>query len=820
MSGAELHARASELFLDLRERDRDERAAALAALDDTALRDEVASLLAHDEAPVVTRERIGPYRIIECIGRGGSGQVFLAEQDEPVRRRVAVKVVPQAAVSPELAARFEVERAALELVDHPNVARVLDAGRTPDGLPYLVMDYVEGVPLTAWCEQRAVALRERVHLVIDVAEAVQHVHQRGVIHRDLKPSNVLVAEVDGRPAPRVLDFGISRAVSNEGTPALTAPGLVLGTPAYMAPEQTGGRDVDTRADVYALGALLYELVAGRPPLEMGADPLECIMRVREDVPAPASRSGHLAAPRALLTDLDSILGKALEKSPERRYPTAAAFADDLRRLLRSEPVLARPATMAYRTSRFVRRHRALASGMGLLLLGLVLGLAGLAFGLREARLGQQAALAGQEQARMQTREAEHQQREADLQREAQAEINRFLTDDLLAAASPFHNGVDVTALDLLDQASARVDQRFAERPQIAAAVHHALGRAYTELGAWDRADEHLTAAVALRRAEAGPDAADTIRSEIAAASVLVRRQRSADAVEVWEQLIPRARGVLGAADFDLYTALAEYGVALIELDRNDDAIAALNEALEGQRRLLEGNDPVIAGTLSHLSTAHEQRGEFELAMDMLRRGLAIADAADEPPHMILLELNNNLAVSYQDLNRDAEAVPYLRRAATIADEWLGPSHPATLTIESNLAGLEVALGEPLAAAERYRALTLRRTELFGPEALDTLTARMGYWAALREGKRYDEACAGFEQLVDDMSVTLGESHWLTAQTRASWAHALVGAGRFAEALTQAREARARLAAQFGPDHPRTQSAIMVIDAVSAFVPGG
>ncbi len=354
MIDPDLHARASARFLELRGLSAQARSAALDAEPDLRLAEEVRSLLRHDVAgePEALPERIGPYAIVGRLGSGASGQVFLAEQTEPVRRRVALKVVPLAAFSPELAARFEAERAALEATDHPHIARVLDAGRTPEGLPYLVMNYVEGEPLTRYCARQGATLAERLGLFLLVADAVQHAHQRGVIHRDLKPANILVAESAGRPSPQVLDFGIAKPVA--GTLRVESPptvGLPMGTPAYMAPEQMRQGPIDTRADVYALGAILYELVAGSTPLDVGGgEPLAALARLRDVVPAPASRVRAQAlargaqgaapgpVPRAVLKDLDVILGKALEKQPTRRYASVDAFADDLRRLLASQPI--------------------------------------------------------------------------------------------------------------------------------------------------------------------------------------------------------------------------------------------------------------------------------------------------------------------------------------------------------------------------------------------------------------------------------------------------------------------------------------------------
>ncbi|MCC6407702.1 MAG: serine/threonine protein kinase, partial [Planctomycetes bacterium] len=679
MSDAELHGRASELFLRLRQLPQAERSAALAAATsgDARLASEVASLLAHDlDFPLAPAARsfdyaaalpttIGPYRVLSRIGQGGSGQVFLAEQDSPIQRRVAIKVVPQAAANAELAARFEIEQRALESTDHPNITRVLDAGRTAEGLPYLVLNFVEGEPITDHCVRLGLSLERRVRLMLDVADAIQHAHQRGVIHRDIKPANVLVAELDGRSVPQVLDFGIAKPVSGaiaaESPPTL---GLPMGTPAYMAPEQTWLGTVDTRADIYGLGALLYELATGRPPLAATGDPVADLTRIRDVVPPLASRTRAAndpraapgPAPRALVADLDVVLGKALEKDPDRRYASVGALIDDLKRLLACEPIAARPPSTRYRAARFVERNRVLVGAALVAVAAVGLGVIGLVVGMLEAR---------------------RQRAEALDQGDAQREINRFLTDDLLAAASPDREGEGATMRQVLDRASRHVDARFPGRPLIAAAVHHALGEAYAELGAFDDAERHLARAVELRRAHAGAQSADTLRSEIAAASLLARRERPREAEAALVPLIERARTELGPDDPVLYTALNDLGIALETIDQNDRAIVVLEEALAGRRRLLGPDDFLVATTLNNLAQAHDLKGDSEGSLERLREALRIVESSPEPARLTLLGLCNNIGATLQDLERNADAEPYLRRAATIAADVLGPDHEGT-----------------------------------------------------------------------------------------------------------------------------------------------
>jgi len=816
MTTTDFHARVSTLFLEARELPPEGREAFLktASRTDPEVLIEVRSLLAHDLEAVggamtaavptpaeisgwsVNPNRIGPYRVIERIGRGGSGYVLLAEQDHPVRRRVAIKIVPHAAISPEAAARFDVERRALELTEHPNIARILDAGRTDDGLPYLVMDFVDGVTITEHCRTNNVRLHDRIELVLDVADAIQHAHQRGVIHRDLKPGNILVSEIDGRPVPRIVDFGIAKSIGTAlGDDTPNTIGAALGTPAYMAPEQTGGRSIDTRADVYALGAVLYELTCGRTPIDANGDTVEVLQRIRTVIPAPAAQIrarnetqfGGDPVTRSVLTDLDCILSKALEKDPNRRYPTAAAFAADLRRLLAHEPIEARPPTRRYRAARFAQRNRALVVSLAVVAIAMMVGIAGLLGGLIEAR---------------------RQKQEAANQFDAQLAVNVFLTDDLLAGAAPDQEGQNVTALDLLKRASRRVDQRFGDRPLIAASIHHTLGNTFMQMGEFDLADQHVQKALALRREVAGPNARETLHSEIAAGSLLVYRQQMPRAKEALTQAVKRARLVLNANDAVLYTALNNLGLVYEYEGNHAEGIPLLEEALAGRVRVLGPRDAQVLVTTSNLALAYDEAGKPEQSLDMLLESLRIAESLDDTSAMTLLGLSNNIGATYQGMNRDAEAAPYLRRAAELAKQHLSMNNPATLTIMANLAALEAELGDADRALSLYQEIIATQTALIGAAAPDTLTSRYGYCNALWQAKRFEDAVNAYTALLPDSVATHSEKHWLTAQIHVSLARALLDAGRPAEALPHAEQGLTQFRAVFDdPNHTRTRSAI-------------
>lgn len=821
MNDRDLHQQAADLFLDLRELPREVQGERVRAIADARLREEVADLLSHDTPSEATQSRaaapaapqqaaaperdvpstIGPYTILRRIGRGGSGYVLLAEQHAPIHRLVAIKIVPYAAVNPESAARFEFERRALERTDHPNIARILDAGKTSDGLPYLVIEYVEGQPLSDFCLQHKLSARERILLLLDVADAVQHAHQRGVIHRDLKPANILTSAVSGRPVPRVLDFGIAKPTEQFGGDLAPTSGIPVGTPAFMAPEQTGGRSIDTRADIYALGAVLYQLIAGRPPIDTTGDAMEVLRRIKEQVPLPISRALHQsraasnrhsapdALPRPFLHDLNLIVAKSLEKDPARRYATVAAFAEDLRRLLRREPILAHPPSFRYRAARFAQRHRALVAASTVILLAAILGIGGLAYGLIEAN---------------------RQRREAYNQTDAQREINKFLTDDILSAASPDKEGHKIEALDLVKRASSRIGNRFQGRPLIAAAIHHTLGVTFGQLGAFADAQRHIDTAVSLRRQHAGPDAPDTVRSEVQAASLLVRREDYDKAVPALRSCIDRARLILGADDIALYSALNDLGISLATLGRGKEAVAVLQDALAGAVRLLGDHDAFVLEATSNLAQAFDMAGDPERSLKMHLDALRVADSIPDPPRMILIGLNNNIGATYQGLNRDREAVPYLRRAAELASKWFVEDDPNRWTLQGNLASLEAEVGDPLVAAKLFEDVIQARTRILGPDSHDTMSARFGYWNALWIAKKFDDAASGYAALLPECARALGDKHWLTIQTRASLARTLHDGGRTEEALPYAQQAAAEFLALYGPDHPRTRTSTMML----------
>ncbi len=461
---------------------------------------------------------IGPYKLLQEIGEGGMGVVFMAEQCEPVRRTVAFKIIKAGMDTRQVVARFEAERQALALMDHPNIAKVLDAGATEAGRPFFVMELVKGQPITQYCDEQRLTLRERMELFIPVCQAVQHAHQKGIIHRDLKPSNVMIALYDGRPVPKVIDFGVAKATGPKLTELtmFTEFGTVVGTLEYMSPEQAelNQLDVDTRSDVYSLGVLLYELVTGSTPLDAqrlrSATFDEMRRIIREEEPArPSTRLSSSAKLPALAAqrrqdpsrlaehvrgDMDWIIMKALEKDRTRRYETANALARDLERFLANEPVEARPPTAAYRFRKFSRRHRGTVAAAALLTAVLLAGVGVSAWQAIRATRAERAALASAALAK-QAEEAERRAKHDEAtQRKKAEDLVKFLAV-ALGVATPDLRQAEIKRL--IERGAQSYLQSEPGAPAAKAALLLSLGRSYASRRIFDAAERELRMCLAI-----------------------------------------------------------------------------------------------------------------------------------------------------------------------------------------------------------------------------------------------------------------------------------------------------------------------------------
>jgi serine/threonine protein kinase len=582
--------------------------------------------------------QIGPYKLLQKLGEGGFGVVFMAEQEKPVRRMVALKIVKPGMDTNQVIARFESERQALALMDHPNIARVFDAGATQTGRPYFVMELVKGVPITEFCDKNRLPPAERLKLFIDVCHAIQHAHHKGVIHRDVKPSNVMVTLHDGVPVVKAIDFGVAKATVQKLTERtlFTAYGQMIGTPAYMSPEQAemSGLDIDTRSDVYSLGVLLYELLTGTTPLESQrlreAGYIEMQRLIREvEPPKPSTRLSSLGESaitmagnrgldakrlRQLLAgDLDWIVMKALDKDRNRRYETPGNFAEDIERYLRREAIRARPPSTAYKLKKTAQRNRVAVITVAMVALSLFAGTVVATWQAVRARRAEQ--------------EAQRQRAVAQLSADEAQSVNRFLTDDLLGQADPDlnHRDKQVTVEEVLAKAAANIDgnPKFVDKPTLEATLQLAIGKTFFKLSNMPEAERHLRRAMDLRQKHLGRDEPSTLEAQETLADFLNRgayRPVEAEAIarETWEA---RVR-VLGAEHRDSLNSLDTYAQSLLDLGHPREGIVHLRQCLDARRRTLGPNNFETLLSMNNLASALVEVGEYGEATLLLRESVA------------------------------------------------------------------------------------------------------------------------------------------------------------------------------------------------------
>jgi serine/threonine-protein kinase len=736
-----------ELFLSVCELEPADRGAYLAREcgGDADMRAEVEALLASseqdyellDSGPLITLDdlrhasltgslvdrRVGAYRILNVIASGGMGTVCLAERaDEQYRKQVAVKLIREGYTGQESVQRFRNERQTLALLEHPNIARLLDGGITEGGILYLVMDYIEGQPIDAYCDDRELAVVQRVRLFRQVCRAVEYAHRNLVVHRDLKPSNILVT-ADG--VPKLLDFGIAKLlqpIPHAGEAQQTLTGQRAMTPEYASPEQIRGEAVTTATDVYSLGVILYKLLTGHSPyglkdrrpgeLEqtiLDTDPIapsSVVWRV-EEVPTGPAPSTRKITPqsvsrvregtpkrlsRRLRGDLDNIVLMALRKEPQRRYATAGNLAADIDNYLAQLPVKARRDSLPYRWRKFVRRHTVGVAAAVLVVLSALLGAAGIA---REARLAAK-------------------QRDHAVAAQAQAEAIVTFLEEMLTSVRPNSEGSDVAVREVLDEAAARIETQLDVEPRVKASLYDTIGRSYSALGLYDQAEPHLRRALELRRAELGPiheavvDSLDDLGDLMYATGDLDEAETlHAEALSTAVELFGHEHATTIAIKLDLAEVLSEHR----DLKRAD---RYLREVLATRRRLLGSVNVHVAETLDRLAATATLRGDYAEAARLLEEALDIHLALAPSGHPLILESLINLAGAL-DMQGDharakeyyGQAEPHLRNALKMHRGALGDHHVMTLILINELGELLYAMDRPDEALQLFRrALTV------------------------------------------------------------------------------------------------------------------
>ena len=757
----------------------------------------------------------GRYTLVEVIGEGGMGSVYLADQSEPVKRRVALKLIKTGMDSWGVLARFDAERQALALMDHPNIARIYDGGLTPAGRPFFVMELVQGVPLTDYCDRKRLSVKDRLELFVSVCQAVQHAHQKGIIHRDLKPGNVLVTEVDGRATPKVIDFGVAKATEQNLTDMSFADtGAIVGTPTYMSPEQAdpSSMDIDTRTDVYALGVMLYELLTGTPPLEArqfrrGAV-LEMLRMVREvDPPRPSTRLStadalpNIAANRSieparlaklLQGELDWVVMKALEKDRNRRYDTANGFARDIQRYLADEVVEARPPSRGYRLKKFVTRNKIQVIAASLVFLTLIGGIVGTSLGMASARRARDAEALQRAKADKERDKAIAAEKRTALERDravaAEARtrtIDEFLTRDLLTQAEPANNAVEdkVTLLEVLDRSAEKVGTRFKDEPGLEDYLRWTIANVYHGLASWEKA-ESQTRALLDRARKRDPRSAESYKYRGFLAHILWHRGR-----------------------------------------RDAEVVGMAETAVNGLKRKLGPDDPDTQSAVNNLALTLESTGRLPEAIALLERVRDVAIAKFGRDDINTLSLLGNLAGFYQKANQIDKAVPLFQDVIKRQEATLGREHPDTYTTKSNLGFIYLVTGRPKEAIplledvyraskrhpdfrgiapvliESYRntgqanrALPLLEEKLAatkadrGPDHPETLSALQVLAATYREANQPEKSVPLFEDVLRRREAVFGRQDLPTQTTAATLGVAYKDVRRLKEAIPLLEEA--------------------------------
>ncbi len=764
---------------------------------------------------------IGRYRIVRLLGEGGMGAVYEAEQENP-RRSVALKVIRPGLATPERLRRFKHESQALGRLQHAGIAQIYEASTADTGFgpqPFFAMELIRGQPLDVYAGAHRLSTRSKLELVARICDAVHHAHQRGLIHRDLKPGNILVDEAG---QPKILDFGVARITESDAQATQhTELGQIVGTLAYMSPEQVAGDqlEVDTRSDVYSLGVVLYELLSGRLPFAVHGRQLhEAVHAIREEEPTSLS-----SVSRNYRGDIETIVGRALEKDKARRYASAADLAGDIRHYLNDEPIVARPPSTTYQLRKFARRHRALVAGTAVVFVVLVAGVAASTWqAVRAVRAGQAAieardravqaeartrqerdratsaeeaarrqrdvALDAKQTATLEKNRALSEKQRADEQAATALAVSNFLQNDLLAQAGGRGQAragakpdPDLKVRTALDRAAKRIEGKFEKQPLVAASIRRTIGMAYAELGVYPEAERQLERSIELRRRVLGDDQPETLVAMRTLAGLYHREGRMAESEALFGKVLQAQQRVIGRDHRDTLETAEDLGVLYIAEGKNAPAETLLQKALDTRRRVVGAEDPDTLGTASRLGCLLEAEGRYAQAAPVLTSTLDSQRRVLGNDHLDTLLTNSCLAFLYWAQGKYAQAEPLMTGALEIQRRELGPDNVETLYTQSNLAVLYNLEGKYAEAEPLFvKTLDVQRRTL-GPEHPTTVLTMQNLAVLYREEGRFKDAEPLMIQTLELRRRLSGEDDANTLATMNNLASLYCGEERYADA---------------------------------------
>jgi eukaryotic-like serine/threonine-protein kinase len=760
--------------------------------------------------PEEADEWIGNYKLLQQIGEGGFGVVWMAEQEKPVRRRVALKIIKMGMDTKEVIARFEQERQALAMMDHPNIARVLDAGATPFGRPFFVMELIRGIKITDYCDQAGLEMRERLKLFIHVCHAVQHAHQKGIIHRDLKPSNILVTLNDGEAVPKVIDFGVAKAMQGRLTDKsfFTEFDQMVGTLMYMSPEQAEmtSLDIDTRSDIYALGVLLYELLTGRTPIDSETiehegkerirqiirevDPLRPSIRIKaltgEELTTTAKRRHAKPAKLSGLIrgDLDWIVMMCLEKERNRRYDSANSLALDIQRHLEGQPVIARPPTYAYLLGRFIRRNKLVASAAAAVAAALIIGAAVSLWQANEAR-------------------------EAGKDTKA---FSDFLVKRILTPPRPQGVegglGIDITVAQALERAEKELEWDFADRPRAELIAREAIGVTWATLGRYKEAAGQLEKAIERRKQGARSDDPTILNTYNNLGVVYQKTGDIERALPLFEMVWKKRKETLSLDHPDFVLSMNNLAAAYLEADRGPEAVDLYERAIETSKVTFGPDNPYTLKIMSGLARAWRLAGTDNKASALMALPL-YQNALDESKKTLGADLPetltcmNNLGVCLEQAGQIQDALPLYEQAWQLSKDKLRDDHPETLISQYNLANAYRKTGDSERAIALFEEALEKARLKPGADHPDTVNATFDLAVIYEDSKMLEKAIPRYEDVLREREKKLGPDHRETLKVMSYLASAYSEKGRLQDTLRLFTEIYERRKKKLGPENQDT-----------------